>query len=177
MKRFLVAAVLCSSLAAAADPSRARVLELLGGFERTASDDQLISLGPGADRALIALAQDRSSSRFTRRRALAALGALRSIATRDFLRARLRELAGSTEMADRLDLATCVRALARIGDDALTDLVPLLAHAHPFVRLTVVEALAGRVDARVEELLAQRSAIEEDATVRDAIARAIGAGR
>jgi HEAT repeat protein len=175
--RAFAAALLALGLAgiARADPPRAEVEKLLGGYERGPTPERVRALGPGTDRVLCALAQDARISRLHRGRALALLADVQSPEGRELLRAVLRERAASSDPVDLRDARVAASALGEFGPEVARDLVPLLRHAAPALRRAAAEALARTRAPEAAPALRLRLAAEKDPAVLAAVLAALTA--
>lgn len=121
---------------AGAEPDRKSVETRLAGYERAFQAEDLVALGPGADKVLAEIAGDREAPPVTRARAVSALGYARTPAARAFLEKTLRTHAGGTGAIERLLLRKAAVALGFQGLPGAAGLVaPLLLHADEEVRL------------------------------------------
>jgi HEAT repeat protein len=151
---------------------RARLRRAFGGYDSRPDKPALERLAD-ADRlvpALVELAADANEPPYKRANALASL---RFFAAQAGARAELSARAADAG-SPRLFRRTAARALAAAyGDDALATLAPLLEHADPDLRETVVRAVGAVRSARSRELLASRAPVEADPNVRLSLSRAL----
>ena len=172
----LVSLLFSLSLAplALADPARAEVEEQLGGYEPRAIAADVVRLGEGTDRVLVAIARDRHTSDLRRVHALGALLYVPTDLARRTCVGVIRDQARFDGGAASLEVAACAGTLSAFGPEVRPSLAPLLAHPVAEVRAAAAWALgAGRIpDAR--SLLRARRSVEGDTAVRSAIESALG---
>jgi HEAT repeat protein len=127
-----------SPRAESVDPEvRARVEGLLGAY-RAVTFAEWRALGSDAAPVLQAVARDRAALPTRRARALAALGAIQSVAAGPVV----RELAADATAPRVLRSAAVDAAPSVLGDEATTVLVPLLRDRDSTLRLRSARALA-----------------------------------
>lgn len=174
MKRFLTMLVaLCAATPAYADDAlRARVADLLSGYEEPVGADALRALGDGVAAELLAIASNPTESTAHRERAVYALGWFPSEGTLAWLTERLSDpeapsgqrraaawalvngwgdaavpvLAPALASPDTQLRAQCARALGRLGTDAARAVLraQLATESNPMVRTTLQTALGGK---------------------------------
>ncbi|MBI5481654.1 MAG: HEAT repeat domain-containing protein [Deltaproteobacteria bacterium] len=159
---------------AAAAPTRAQVEPLLRGYERAFGRADLKRLGPGTERVLMAIHDDRQADPMVRVRALAALGHAEGPAVQAFLAAVVRRHAGARAGLGTLFLRRAASGLLAVGGAAAIDAVtPLLLHPAADVRAEVGRALGRTGAPRARVALERRLRVERAPVVRAVLEREV----
>lgn len=164
--------MLALTATATAAPRLVDLARVLGGYERTANADDIRALGPEADRMLIDHAEAPNQTRIQRQRAIVALRFVPTSRARSYALALLSASASAEDGPQAIDAASAITALS-VYPDALTVILPHLAHASAEVRHSAAAAL-GVMRAR-ESIgpLQTRLSIERDPGVRLVLQRSL----
>ncbi|MCA9489676.1 MAG: HEAT repeat domain-containing protein [Myxococcales bacterium] len=153
-----------------AGEKRDAVLELLGAFEEPVAQKNLEALGEGVDVELMAIADDHAVPHSRRGNAVVALQFYPTDPVHTFLVAHLAP--GNDALLRR----KAAHSLAAFGAAAVPELAPSLADDDTQVRIAVVHALGRIEDPTARTALESRLPQEPEPAVKDAIAKALGAG-
>ncbi len=169
--RAVVFGLLCLPASSAfAGPLREDVLELLNGYESSASGADLLKLGDGVAAELMEIADDHAVASSRRSRAIVALQHYPEPGVRSFLESHL-------DQADKgiLRRKAAMALGAGFGADAVAKLSGALADDDVLVRVAVVQALEMTKAPAAREALEGRLPLEQEASVREAITKALEA--
>ena len=149
---------------------RGAVDALLRGAHPHITAERLRQIGPDVESILrqAATAPDRGAQPAVR--ALALLGHFRSAPTAALLRGTLRD----AKLPVRLRRVAGSALLRSQGLKALKDARAMLGHEQVFLREAAAIALGSLPDPRATKMLRERSGLEPEAFVRDAIQTALG---
>lgn len=163
-----IALALAPLTSAFAGPLRDDLLTLLGGYEDLPTAEQLRGLGEGVEAELMAIADDHAVPSSRRSRAVSSLQYFPSKSSRTFLEAHL-------DAADKgiLRRKAALALGAGFGSEAVPKLTAVLADDDVLVRVAVAQALGFVGGDEAKAALTSRLANEADATVREAIAKAL----
>lgn len=153
-----------------AGPLREPVLELLNGYEATATGEDLAKLGDGVTAELMEIADDHTVASSRRGRAITALQHFPEPKVKGFLESHM-------DQADKgiLRRKAAMSLGVGFGADAVPKLSEHLTDDDTLVRIAVVQAL-GMTDApAAREALQGRLQAEEIESVREAITKALEA--
>lgn len=172
----LAASSLALPSMAAADPPRAKVERLLGGYEFVPTPAQIRELGAGADRVLIAIGNDPEARDIRRIRAFGVLGYVPSVEGEQACRQALKEGLGARGL-DAYRVGACAETLgiigAALGHSVWAALVPLLDHGAVIVRSGAARGLGAAGEAAALPALRARLTVEQDTLVREQLTAAI----
>lgn len=166
----VVAALLWWPQAASADPpSKAEVRQLLSSFERGPEAGAWHDMGPQTVGVLVELYADGGEQPWVRLRAVRATSHFPIAAARTFLRTVVQ-----TPRQSDLFVREGLLAMARaFGESAFSDLRPYLDDRRPVVREAAAMGLGRIGTGPAREALEQRLAVEDAASVRLTIERAL----
>jgi HEAT repeat protein len=139
---------------------------VLGGIERAPTESTVRALGPTAAAQLIKVADDPSTTRVRRMRAIYALRFVPSESAHAFLRQVVKENQSASEGAEVLDYAAALGSLAPYGEADLPVMLAALDHPSADARQAAAAALAQVRSPRAESALTLRLAVERDVGVR-----------
>jgi HEAT repeat protein len=163
----LFALALATPAYAADNPSKAELLQALGGYEESASADSLKALGSDVPAVLREIASDTTLTHTQRARAIHALGWFPDASTREFL---VMQAHGT----DTLFVRKAVYALANgWGDGAIDELVLALANHDVQIRMAAAYALGNVGTESAKLALGARLPLESDPTVKTTIEKAM----
>ena len=160
--------LLCLPTTSLAGPLRTPVLELLSGYEATATPADLAQLGDGVPAELMEIADDASVASSRRSRAITALQHYPTPDVRGFLEAHL-------DKADKgiLRRKAAMSLGAGFGAAAVPVLAKHLADEDTLVRVAVVQSLGMTSSAEAREALQARLDVEPVESVKEAIGKAL----
>jgi len=171
MLRWMALLALGAPGVAWAGDTRDALLALLNAYEEPVREADLKALGEGVDAELVAIASDATIPLTRRGRAISALQFYRTEVVRAFLETQL------APASDGLLRRKALYSLAAFGPAGLRAIVPLLSDPDVQVRIAAANALGSVSDPAAQQALADRSAVEREPAVLDAIRRAQGGGR
>jgi hypothetical protein len=164
--------ILLLAIAGTAAAQPRDLARVLGGYERTASADDIRALGPDADRLLIEHAEASGQTRVQRQRAIVALRFVPTARARGYAQSLLAASAAATEGPQAIDAASAITALSAYPD-ALPLILPQLSHKLAEVRHAAAAAL-GVLRARdAIGPIQLRLSIESDPGVRLVLGRVL----
>jgi hypothetical protein len=175
VSRALIALLLLVSSSAMAMPTRAQIDKLVAGFERFPTEAEVRELGADVDAALIAYAEDPTTSPHRALRAIAALRLAPSSRARAWLRAYVEREAKAATGHAALRVAAALGALTPYGADSGPLFVAQLAHDDVSIRHAAASALAQIRWPESRGALTTRIAVERDGAVAAALRKALRA--
>jgi hypothetical protein len=172
----IVLAVLALTGLAHAAPRVLDLARVLGGYERTASADDIRALGPEADRLLIDHAEASGQTRVQRQRAIVALRFTPTARARAYAQSLLQASIGAGDGPSVVDAAAAITALSAYPD-TLPLLLPHLSHRAAEVRQSVAAAIGVLRAREAVGSIQLRLSIESDAGVRVVLGKVLRALR
>ena len=148
---------------------RSQVVGLLSGIEDPATEADWAALGSEAGAELLAIAKDATALPTQRGNALVALGYFPTDEARTHLSSVVRDESGESLLRRK----ACFGLARGWKDAAVADLSAALASADVQVRSTAARALGEVGSSSAKSALTARLSAETNASVRDAVSRAL----